>query len=404
MASIRKRTWKTSKNEVRTAWAVDFVTAAGDRDRRQFATRREADAFRVEIEGQLRAGTFRPDSAKVTVKDVATEYLEHVKGRSARREKFSAHHLKTVEGHVGNYISPDRAKNADDKRRKRVTPFQDGIGHMKLGQVTARAVSDFRDRIRTAGVSVPTARKILGTLHSILAYAIGRDYIAANAAAGVEVIGTREQGSKRITPPTKDDLKSLLDVASEDFRVLLTFAAATGLRAGELHALRWRHMDLASNSAPEVTVETRVDAYGDEDVTKTAAGMRTVPLGADTINTLRRWKLRSKWAKPEDLVFPNRRGTFQDHSAMVKRKFLPLFAKANAKRAEDGLPPIRRFNWHALRHFAISCWIEADLKPKTVQTFAGHSSLSITMDRYGHLFPSDDHRKAMDRIGEGLFK
>jgi integrase len=61
------------------------------------------------------------------------------------------------------------------------------------------------------------------------------------------------------------------------------------------------------------------------------------------------------------------------------------------------------FNWHALRHFAVSCWIDAGLSPNTVQTFAGHSSLQVTMDRYGHLFKSDDHKKAMDEIAADMF-
>jgi integrase len=51
----------------------------------------------------------------------------------------------------------------------------------------------------------------------------------------------------------------------------------------------------------------------------------------------------------------------------------------------------------------VSCWIEAGLSPKTVQTFAGHSSLQVTMDRYGHLFKSDDHKKAMDAIADDVF-
>ena len=55
-----------------------------------------------------------------------------------------------------------------------------------------------------------------------------------------------------------------------------------------------------------------------------------------------------------------------------------------------------RFNWHALRHFAISCWVDAGLPPKAVQTFAGHASLQVTMDRYGHLFRSERHHEAMD--------
>ena len=52
----------------------------------------------------------------------------------------------------------------------------------------------------------------------------------------------------------------------------------------------------------------------------------------------------------------------------------------------------------------MSCWIEAGLDPKTVQTFAGHSSLQVTMDRYGHLFKSEDHKRAMDTIANEVFK
>jgi integrase len=65
------------------------------------------------------------------------------------------------------------------------------------------------------------------------------------------------------------------------------------------------------------------------------------------------------------------------------------------------LPP-KSYASHALRHFAISCWIAAGLPPKTVQTFAGHSSLQVTMDRYGHLFRSDDHGRAIDAIASEI--
>jgi integrase len=108
---------------------------------------------------------------------------------------------------------------------------------------------------------------------------------------------------------------------------------------------------------------------------------------------LRTWKLRSRFTRPDDLVFPNSQGRHIGHDNFIKRNFLPLVAMLD----DPG------FNWHALRHFAVSCWIEAGLAPKTVQTFAGHASLQITMDRYGHLFPSDDHRRAMDQIANELF-
>jgi integrase len=89
----------------------------------------------------------------------------------------------------------------------------------------------------------------------------------------------------------------------------------------------------------------------------------------------------------------------------AKRKFAPLLKRLRVQHAEDPsqYPEVPAdFNWHALRHFAISCSIEADLRPKTVQTFAGHSSLQVTMDRYGHLFKSDDHKAAMDAIAENF--
>ena len=121
---------------------------------------------------------------------------------------------------------------------------------------------------------------------------------------------------------------------------------------------------------------------------------------------LKAWKLRSKFKAPDDLIFPNDEGKHISHDNLVKRRFSPLFESLEAAHRADPTrvpAPPRRFNWHALRHFAVSSWIEAGFAPKTVQTFAGHASLQITMDRYGHLFPSEDHKKAMDQIAKGLF-
>jgi integrase len=106
------------------------------------------------------------------------------------------------------------------------------------------------------------------------------------------------------------------------------------------------------------------------------------------------WRIRSAFSKADDLVLPNGAGGHLGHDNFIKRQFLPLFEAAG----------VARFNWHGLRHFAVSCWVKAGLAPKTVQTFAGHASLQVTMDRYGHLFPSDDHRKAMHAIAKGLLR
>lgn len=401
MASIRKRKWKKKDQEL-VGWLVDFTDVNGKRDRRQFSSRREADAFRVEVESQLRSGTFRADAAKVTVQEAADLFLDHCRARMKRRERMTRRMYVVYEGHVRNYICPDRGRHDGRKQPHRLRAFSEGLSKVKLAQLSARRVADFRDDLRDAGVSVPTARKVLGTLKVLLSYAISRDLVATNVAIGINVIGRRDEGSKKIVPPSKEAMRAVMEVAGEDFRVKLIFASSTGVRAGEFHALRWRHVDF---ERAEVKIETRVDSYRDEDVTKTAAGMRTIPISVALVVILKAWKLRTRWSKPGDLVFPNQRGGYVIHDDMIKRKFIPLFGKLAARHEKE--PHIHakapaRFNWHALRHFAISTWIEAGLSPKAVQTFAGHSSLQVTMDRYGHLFKSEDHHRAMDEIAKSL--
>jgi integrase len=374
MASVRKRTWTASWGETKTAWVVDYADNRGDRQRKHFPTKKAADAFRINIEGQLQAGIYRPDARKVTVKQVCESFLAHCEGRNKRDERMTRKMLVVYRGQINNHILHPEY----------------GIAAWKLSQLTARSVGEFRDRLRNAGVTVPTTRKILATLHSVLEYAISQDWVATNAAHGIKVIGPRGEGSEKIVPPSKEDMWMAVDAAPEDLRLMLLFAASTGARAGEQWAARWRDVDL---DKCEFRVSRRVDAYGEEGSPKSTAGVRMVPLSAQLVSALKSWKLKSKFSKPDDLIFPNRHGGHIGHDNLIKRQFLPLLDRLGAK----------RFNWHGLRHFAVSCWIEAGLAPKTVQTFAGHASLQITMDRYGYLFPSDDHRKAMDQIAKGLF-
>jgi len=400
MASIRKRQWRNAEGQVTTAWSVSFVDRQGNRERKQFATKKEATAFRIEIEGQISSGKYRGDAQKTPLKKVCEQYLAYCEGRRERGERMTRHNLAVYEGHIWNYICPDPQRHTKGKNNPRLVVFTDGLGETVLGDLTTGTIIEFRDSLRAAGVSVPTTRRIITTLHGVLQFAIERDMIAFNPAHGIKVIGRRDEASRKIVPPSKETLKALIEAADEDMRVKLVFASATGVRAGELGALRWRHVALDKG---EVIIETRVDAYREEDVTKTVAGMRTIPLGRNVVQLLKEWKLRTKFSKKDDLIFPNRCGNFTCHDNFVKRKWYPLFEKIETAGLSDTTRPTERFNWHALRHFAISTWIEVDLSPKTVQTFAGHSSLQVTMDRYGHLFKSEENAKAMDEIAGHLF-
>jgi integrase len=208
--SIRKRTWKNADGAETTRWIVDLVDANGHRERRQFESRKEAEAFRVETEGQMRAGTFRGDAAKLTLKDAADSFLAYCEGRRQRGERMTRQNYKTMEGHIGNYICRDPKRHEGRMRPSRLRQFDGGIGGIKLSQLTTRGVGDFRDRLRDAGVTVVTSRKILSTLQQILQHGISRDMIAINVARGIKVIGRRDEGARKIVPPAKDAMRALL--------------------------------------------------------------------------------------------------------------------------------------------------------------------------------------------------
>ena len=114
-------------------------------------------------------------------------------------------------------------------------------------------------------------------------------------------------------------------------------------------------------------------------------------------NTLKEWKLGCPRGDL-DLVFPNTLGRVEALTNITQRAWHPLQREAGLV-DESGEP---LFNFHALRHFAASLWIELGFSPKRLQTLLGHSSIQMTFDRYGHLFPSaeDDHERfARGEIG-----
>ncbi|WP_318881180.1 site-specific integrase [Sinorhizobium medicae] len=398
MATIRKRQW-TNKSGTHEAWVLNYMDANGQRHRQQFDKKRDAEARRKEVEEQIGKGTYRPDAASTTLRTACENYEKALEGRKDRGERVTPEYFDNVTGHMWNYIAPTEKPPAVEGKKDPYVRFPHGIGDTKLAQLTAKAVTDFRDKIRASGVGIVTARQILGTLSRVLQHAINDDLLAVNVAKGIRVIGKRNERAKKIVPPSKEEIAALIKAADEDFRVKVIFAAASGLRASEFYALRWKHLDLKAGT---VRIETRVDSKRNEDTTKSEAGLREVPLGAAIVTALKAWKLRTDFGKPGDLVFPNGKGNHENHRNLRKRIFMPTLDRAAAEMAKEG-KKLKRFGWHALRHFAISTWIEAGLSPKTVQTFAGHSSLAVTMDRYGHLFPSDNHKKAMDAIASSIF-
>ena len=171
------------------------------------------------------------------------------------------------------------------------------------------------------------------------------------------------------------------------WRPLLVTAIFTGLRASELRGLRWEDVDLA---AGELHVRQRADRFNEIGKPKSAAGERTVPFGKFVANTLKEWKLACPKGKL-DLVFPNGSGKVEALANIINRGLVP---------AQPG--GAKYTGLHVLRHFYASWCIDRKLPPKVVQERLGHSSITMTYDRYGHLFPRGDDTKELDAAERAL--
>ena len=367
MASIRKRTLPSGK----TVWLCDFMDANGRRRARQYKTRREADAFLVSARASVADGSYVHNYDSVAVADAAQAWLHACALRRDARRRMEPTTWTTYEGHV----------------RLHICDGDIGIGRIKLPRLKRKSVNAFRDRLLATGRSETTTRKVLSSLGQIVKHAQDEGWIAHNPVQGVRVL-RRSRIGNAVSIPSKDEIRHLIDDAPDCFRPYLLTAVLCGLRASEQRAIRWQDVDF---DAGMLHIRRRADARGNIGEPKSAAGRRSVPMGPMVGNVLKTWRLRAP-PSSEAWVFPTKRGTVQSHANILHRWFYPL-------RRELGL----KLRWHDLRHFAVSLWIEQGFSPKAIMEFAGHSSITMTYDRYGHLLPSPDHREGMAQVERRLF-
>lgn len=400
--AIRKRSWATTTGETRESWIADYADQNGKRHQQGFKLRREAEEFISQAKVEVRAGTHTAASVSITVAAAADLWIKSSETRELERSTLAAYRQ-----HVDLHIKPL-------------------IGRTKLSELTAPAVREFEDKLRRgdpapgeergAPRSPAMIRKILTSLSSILTDSFERGHVGRNVVRDMRSRrkrGVERRADKRakgklkvgVDIPTRDEIKAIVAALESHWRPLLLTAVFTGLRASELRGLRWSDVDLKKG---QIHVRQRADRYNEIGAPKSAAGERTVPLPPIVVETLQGWK--AVCPKSElDLVFPTSTGNIHHHTNIVKQGLIPAQIRAGvAVPAKDGKgKPIKDkegravvaakyTGLHALRHFYASWCINTQvdgglgLPPKVVQERLGHSSITMTMDIYGHLFPRGD--------------
>jgi integrase len=370
--SVRKREWITRKNERKETWVVDYAVG-GSRHLKAFERKKDADAYAAQVSVDVGKGIHIAPSKSVTVAEAGELWIKACEADELERAT------------INNY---------KQHLRLHISPF---LGHYKLSTLTVPLMRKFRDDLRDNGRSATRVRVVMASLNTLLADALERGLVATNAVRNMKRERKRRSKSQQqqklkvgVDIPTPDEIKRLIPHLSDKYRPLLLTAIFTGLRASELRGLRWEDVDLPH---AKLHVRQRADRFNKIDKPKSESSERTVPLMPMVVNTLREWKLRCpKGDGKLEYVFPTATGEIEYHSNILQRGLEP--AQVAAKIVDGNGKP--KYALHALRHFYASWCINRakdgglELPLKMVQERMGHSTLAMTADRYGHLFPSGD--------------
>ena len=242
-----------------------------------------------------------------------------------------------------------------------------------IEKITADDVQRVRDLL-LVGRSTSTARKHWIVLHGLLERARRRKWIAVNPAADVERIPVqRSSGIYRALEPVQVQALERAAVTPQE-AALYVVAAYTGLRLGELRALRWRHVRWTLDS---ILVEKNLPEHGKEKAPKSGRG-RSVPLVPQAAKALEDLSRRGHLTDDEDHVFVNALGG-PANGDVIRREWRAAMKRAGlgALVAKD-LPAGDRLRFHDLRHtfgtLAARHWPLSD-----VQFYMGHADIQTTM-------------------------
>lgn len=269
------------------------------------------------------------------------------------------------------HLRPKTRAGYESDLRVHVLPV---FGERAIGSIQQVDVRRFVANMLNAGSAPGSVRNARKVLRLVLATAEGSGAVRGNACNGVRVPASPKADMVFLGP---EEIEALARAIGPRYDTLVRFAAYTGLRAGEIGALRVGRLDLLRGRVLVAESVTEVDRLGLVFGEPKTYQRRSVTLPGFLRDELGA-HLAGREVGPDDFVFPSPDGSVMHHKAFYRSKFKPAVVAA-------GLRPHMRF--HDLRHTCASLCIALGAHPKAIQERLGHSSITVTLDRYGHLFP-----------------
>ena len=338
-------------------WEARYRDGLNRQHAKTFPTKTLARRWAADMEADVRRGDWAdPGLGRVTFGEWASEFLGTIV------------HLRAVT--QGDY---ERAL------RIHVLPAFAAVPVARIDHVDVRR---FVAEKQAEGLAPKTLQRVRLVLRQVLALAKSAGAIKANPCDGL-----RLPRAAAVEPIylTAEQVDALAQAAKPPFDVLIRLATASGLRPSELCGLRIGRIDLKKGTVEVAEALTVVKGRTEVGPTKNSL-RRTVGIPQSVCNDLAAYiEARSQAAgrplRPDEFLFTAPMGGPLRRDLLFKRFIRPAITKA-------GLPVNLRL--HDLRHTCAALLISLGAHPKAIQERLGHSSITVTIDVYGHLFPSID--------------
>lgn len=353
MAHIKKL--PNGKTEAR------YRDPAGKQRSKTFATRKHAEAFLAQIELDKLGGAWRdPALGRIRFGDWVSKWWETVidlrPSTRARDESYLKNHILSAFA-----LAP-------------------------IAEISSLDVRGWVASLKAKDLSPETIKKNYQILSKVLRGAVDAGLIAQTPCRGVSLPRIERREMRFLIPKELGLLAMAIDPR---YRALVLLGGYGGLRWGELAGLRTQRVDISRREVEVVEIMTEVGGHLAFGPPKTRASGRKVGIPTRVAEELATHIAERRPNPDSDLVFQTPKGGGLRRSTFRSRTWVPAVRRAC-------LDPLRV---HDLRHTAVSIWIAGGAHPKAIAVRAGHSSVSVVLDRYGHLLPGFDEA-VRDRMDE----